>query len=256
MPSFAVRQVALCFPLILGSLPLAAQSSSYYLEFESQSLVLVNDSEKVIEAYSVRQPCARGAQLVTVILGSAHQSTQHRSLGGSGVIEPGERRNLGGGWIYRPDDHSCDALLEAVIFTDGSFGGKEAAVRSLKAQGDGTAASVHYWLDRIKGQNPDGSTLTSLLDEIKWRIAVDRRQLGQPAARLQDGPPPALWGYWFGRREEDQSLQFRFQREWSAMRADEALHRAKDYMAKRKADIGGDEGLQKLSTAFPPVSEP
>jgi hypothetical protein len=63
MPSFALRQGALCIPLILGYLPLAAQSSSYHLEFESQGLVLVNDSEKVIEAYSVRQTWDRGAPI-------------------------------------------------------------------------------------------------------------------------------------------------------------------------------------------------
>jgi hypothetical protein len=43
-----------CLPVILGSLPVAAQSSSYHLEFEdyagSKQVILVNDSEKPIEA--------------------------------------------------------------------------------------------------------------------------------------------------------------------------------------------------------------
>jgi len=49
-----------------------------------------------------------------------------------------------GGW-HRSDDHSGDPLVETVIFTDGNFEGKESAVRSLKAKGDGIAASVNYW---------------------------------------------------------------------------------------------------------------
>jgi hypothetical protein len=56
-----------CIPLILGYLPLAAQSSSCHLEF-SRDLILVKDSEKVIEAYSVRQRWDRGAQFKAGIL--------------------------------------------------------------------------------------------------------------------------------------------------------------------------------------------
>jgi hypothetical protein len=247
MPSFPLRQLALCIPLIVGYLPLAAQSSSYHLEFESQGLVLVNDSEKVIEAYMVREACDKFAGFTARIL---YVGTHG---GRSAVIKSGERRNLG---ISRPDDQSCDQLVDAVIFADGSFEGKEAAVRSLKAHSDGIAASVNYWVDRISRENPDGSTLASLLDEIKRRIANDKAQAGRYPAHLERETPPPLWEYWEGRWAVDHSLEERFQREWTAMKADEALHRARDYMVKRKADIDGDEGLQKLNTAFPPIAEP
>jgi hypothetical protein len=67
MSSLGVRAVVLCFSVILlsltlGCLPLAAQSSSYHLETDDrisgwQQVVLVNDSEKPIEAYAAYQHC-------------------------------------------------------------------------------------------------------------------------------------------------------------------------------------------------------
>jgi len=53
----------------------------------------------------------------------------------------------------------------------------------------------------------------------------------------------------------DSSLERRFQREWSAVTADEILYRVRNYMVKRKADIDGDEGLRKLNNTVPPISE-
>jgi hypothetical protein len=63
MPSLGARAVVFCFPVILGWLPLVAQSSSYHLEFDDdklgQRVILVNDSEKPMEAFAASQRCQR-----------------------------------------------------------------------------------------------------------------------------------------------------------------------------------------------------
>ena len=261
MPAFALRHVAFCIPLIMGHLPMAAQNSSYHVEFEPQGsrsfshLVLVNDSNKSIEAYSVLQTCGRYAQFDPNILGQGYQSSRFVPLRGeSGVIKPGERRTLRGGWSYRPGDRSCDAQVEAVLFTDGSFEGEDALVRGLKGLGDGEAASVNYWVDRIKSEEPDGSTLGLLLDEIKEHVADDKAEANRyPNRRYRDRP---LWEYWEGRLEVDLDIESLFPKDLSAVKPNDLLKRVTNYLEKRKTDIDGNETMQKLNTVFPPISAP
>jgi len=252
MAVFALRQFALRIPWILGCWPLAAQSARPHLEYEPKGslfqLVLVNDSEKAIEAFSVRQTCDKSGQFTAAILYKGLRGT-------SGVIESGEHRGLGGGWKLPSEDLACDAQLEAVFFADGSFEGNDAAVRSLKARGDGITASVNYWLDRIKREKTDGSTLGLLLDAIKQRVAADKVLQGQYPLNLERGIPPLLREYWEGRREVDAALEARFPRDLSTVKPNELLQRVTDYMEKRKADIDGTEALQKLNIVFPPISE-
>jgi hypothetical protein len=247
----ALRPVAFCIPLILGCLPLASQSARTHLEFEPKGsffqLVLVNDSEKAIEAFSVRQTCDKSGEFTAAILYNGLRGT-------NGVIESGEHRGLGGGWKSPSGDLACDAQLEAVFFADGSFEGNDAAVRGLKARGDGITASVNYWVDRIRREKTDGTTLGSLLDVIKQRVAVDKAQQGRYPLNREHGTPPLLREYWEGRREVDAALEARFPRDLFTVKANELLQRVTDYMEKWKADIDGTEALQKLNTVFPPIS--
>jgi len=252
MAVFALRQVGFCIPLIMGCLPLAAQSARPHLEFEphgsSFQLVLVNDSERAIEAFSVRQTCAKSGEFTAAILYNGLRGT-------TGIIESGEHRGVGGGWKSPSGDLACDAQLEAVFFADGSFEGNEAAVRGLKARSDGITASVNYWVDRIKREKPDGSTLGLLVDAIKQRVAADKAQQGRYPLNPEQGTPPLLWEYWEGMREVDSALAARFPRDLSTVNTNELLQRVTDYMERRKADIDGTEALQKLNSVFPPISE-
>jgi hypothetical protein len=252
MAVFALRQVAFRIPLLLGCLPLAAQSTRPHLEFEPKGslfqLVLVNDSEKAIEAFSVRQTCDKWGQFTAAILYNGLRGT-------SGVIESGDHRVLGGGWKLPSGDLACDAQLEAIFFADGSFEGSDAAVRGLKARGDGITASVNYWVDRIKREKTDGSTLGLLVDAIKQGVAADKAQQGRYSLNPAYGTSPLLWEYWEGRREVDSAFEARFPRDLSTVKANELLQRVTDYMEKRKTDIDGTEALQKLNTVFPPISE-
>jgi hypothetical protein len=252
MAVFALRQVGFCIPLIMGCLPLAAQSARPRLEFEPQGsffqLVLVNDSEKAIEAFSVRQTCDKSGEFTAAILYDGLRGT-------SGIIQSGEHRGLGGGWKSPSGDLACDAQLEAVFFADGSFEGNDAAVRGLKARGDGITASIHYWVDKIKREKSDGSTLGLLLDAIKQRLAADKAQQRRYPLNPEQGTPPLFREYWEGRREVDSALEARFPADLSTVKTNELLQRVTDYMEKRKADIDGTEALQKLNTVFPPISE-
>lgn len=257
MPTFSPRQAALCIPLILGSMPFAAQSSNYHVEFEPQGsqsfshLVLVNDSEKSIGAYSVLQTCGRYAQFTATILGNGETV-----LGPSGIIEPGKRRTLRGGWIYHANDLSCDPQVEAVFFTDGSFEGRDAAVRGLKALGDGEVANIDSWARRIERETPDGSTVGLLLNEIKQSIAFDKAEESKFPNHLDDVRFRPLWEYWEGKWAVDFDIESQFPTDLSAVTPTELLQRVANYVEKRKAAIDGNEAMQKLNTKFPPLSEP
>ena len=258
MPAFAPRHLAFCILLTLGCLPLAAQSSSYHVEFEPEEsrflshLALVNDSAKSIEAYSVIQTCGRYAQFAATILDNGQTS-----FGDNAVIGPGERRTLRGGWIFNPDVPSCDAQVEAVFFTDGSFEGKDAAVRGLKALGDGEAASIDYWADRIKKEKPDGSRLDSLRDEIKLRIDHEKAEESKYPNHLDDVRFRPLWEYFEGKLAVDFDIESLLPTDLSAMEPAELLRKVTDYVEKRKADIAANEVMQKLNTIFlPPIFEP
>ena len=206
----------------------------------------MNDSEKAIEAFSVRQRCDKSGEFTAAILYKGLRGT-------SGIIESGEHRELGGGWKSPSGDFACDAQLEAVFFAGGSFEGNNAAVRGLKARADSITASIHYWVDRIKREKTDGSTLGVLLDAIKQRVAADRAQQRRYPLNPEQGTPPLLRKYWEDRREADSALEARFSTDLSTVKTNERLQRVTDYMEKRKADIDGTgtaETEQRLSADF------
>jgi hypothetical protein len=188
MPSLGARAVVFCFPVILGWLPLVAQSSSYHLEFDDdklgQRVILVNDSEKPMEAFAASQRCQRagggsGADGSKDILfypseggGSDMQAADRSRPPRSGGLDTGARRKTF--LVMMSERGDCQNRITAVLFSDGSFEGDDAAVRSLKAQRDGLAGGVHYWADRIGREEPDGSTLNALLAEVRERMVADQ----------------------------------------------------------------------------------
>ena len=272
MSSLGARAVVFCFSVIFGWLPLAAQSFSYHLEFDdrilgSQQVILVNDSEKSIEAFGASQRChkARG--------GSGNDSTRdvldNPSINGvssdmqaavgsgpprSGVLETGARWRTA--IAIFPENGDCQNQITAVFFSDGSFEGEDAGVRGLKAHRDGLAAGIHYWADRISREKPDGSTLNALQAEIKQRMAEDQmKQQKFPIHITEVDTPPLLWQYWSGWLQVESTIEFHFPKDLSQGKASENFRRVADEINQWKTKIDGNLALQKLNIAFPAISE-
>jgi hypothetical protein len=112
MPSVALSRTALYVLMILGCLQLAAQSSRYHTETQSDGrsvgflfLVLVNDSNQPIEAYAGSRRCENPGGKPSVsqssamedVLDSPRGVSDRRMASGeggplrSGVLDPGAR---------------------------------------------------------------------------------------------------------------------------------------------------------------------
>jgi hypothetical protein len=278
MSSLRARAIVFCFPVILGWFPLAAQSSSYHLEFDDripghQPVILVNDSEKSIEAYGASQLCFK-AKVYTGVPNESRDVLDNPFNGAaSGVRAPDGRGPARGGVLEtgarwrtnmatRPD-WDCRTQVNAVLFSDGSFEGEDTAVRGLKARRDGLAAAIHYWADRISREKPDGSTLDALHDELKKRKAEDLLKQGKYRSQQHltfEGavpplPPPPLEQYWSGWLSVEANLEFQLSRSLTHEDAGENFRKLAEEIHQWKAKIDGNLALQKLNVAFPAISE-
>ncbi len=268
MSSLGVRAVVFCFPVILGLLPVAAQSSSYHLEFEdnagSKQVILVNDSEKPIEAFVASQRCQKatgGNGSVRDILFYPSkdiddmQAADRSGPPRSGVVDTGAR------WstflVMLPERGDCQNRITAVFFSDGSFEGDDAAVRNLKAGRDGLAAGVHYWAHRISREKPDGSTLNSLLAEVRERAVADEaKQLKYfRTGSHGDSSAQPLREYWASWVMVERDIELRFPKDIAHEEPSATLRRLADMINGWKAKIDGDIALQKLNMVFPAISE-
>jgi hypothetical protein len=278
MSSLGARAIVFCFLVILGWLPLAAQSSSYHLESDDraagrQPVILVNDSEKSIEAYGASQLCFK-AKVYTGVPNESRDILDNPFNGAasgmrapdgsgparSGVLETGARWRTN---MATLPDWDCRTQVNAVLFSDGSFEGEDTAVRGLKARRDGLAAAIHYWADRISREKPDGSTLDTLHDELKKRKAEDLLKQGKYRAQsnltfegaVPPVPPPVLEQYWSGWLSVDTNLEFQLSRYFTHENAGESFRKLADEINQWKTKIDGNLALQKLNVAFPVISE-
>jgi hypothetical protein len=272
MSSLAARVAVFCFLLVLGWLPLAAQSSSYHLEFDDlapghQDVFVVNDSEKSIEAFAASQRCWRsdgrvggGGYASRDILDFSFNGVPSDMRAADGglarraVLETGERWRTG--LTIFAENGNCQAQINAVLFSDGSFDGEDAAVRGLKAHRDGLAASANYWSDHVCREKPDGSTIDALHTALKQRVADDKaKQRMYFPDNMHGDTSPLFWHYWEGGLQMDRNLELHFPTELSQEKPAEALHKIADEIDEWKKKIDGNLALQKLNVTFPAISE-
>ena len=292
MVSSALRKVALCVLLTPGWIPLVGQTHDYHVLQEtppcaesttnepqtedsdhgdplsrppsrkhrkcpSTRLYLVNDSDKSIEAFAASEWCIHGtvAQLVDILIDGPNGMEPD----GEGVLpsslEPGAR------WLMFGVVPECDQKIEAVLFTDGSFEGSDDGLRALKARRDGVATSVNYWAYRLRQENPDGSTLGTLMNDAKDRFAEDTAEVVKhpdPTSENDLGKP--LWDYvrlyWKGRQEVDGNAQALAKGESAKEPARVTFERFMEQIYRRKKEIDDDLALKKLDSVFPQMSEP
>jgi hypothetical protein len=155
-----------------------------------------------------------------------------------------------------PERGDCQNRITAVLFSDGSFEGDDAAMRSVKAGRDGLAAAVHYWADRISQEKPDGSTLYAMLAEVKERIAADEaKRKKYPTITQRDPSAQPLWEYWSSQATVERDIELLFPKDLSREKPSETLRKVANMMNAWKTKIDSNLALQKLNTIFPPISE-
>jgi hypothetical protein len=235
------------------------------LEFEdnagSKQVILVNDSEKPIEAFAASQRCqdgsASGGVRDILFYPSKDIDMQAADRSGpprSGVLDTGAR------WstllVMFPERGDCQNRITAVFFSDGSFEGDDAPARSLKAGRDGLAAGVHYWADRISREKPDGSTLNALVAEVRARTAADwAKQNKYPTSGHRDSSAQPLWEYWESWLNVERTIESRCPNDLGQEKPSATLRKVADMINGWKTKIDGNIALQKLNAVFPAVSQ-
>lgn len=155
-----------------------------------------------------------------------------------------------------PERGDCQNQITAVLFSDGSFEGDDAAIRSLKAGRDGLAAAVHYWVDRISQEKPDGSTLYAMLAEVKDRLAADEaKRKKYPTSTQRDPSAQPLWEYWSSQATVEGDIELLFPKDLSLEKPSETLRKIANMMTSWKIKIDSNLALQKLNAVFPPITE-
>ena len=282
MSKLQARAVLFCFLFIMGWMPLVAQSSSYHLELDDptagpQQVIFVSDSEKSVDAFAVSQQCPREPNGTRTSAYGNHDILDSPFLRGvssdmrcaDGRLARGPVLETGECWrtalFVSPQKRDCQNEVTAIIFSDGSFEGEDAAVRGLKAHRDGLAAGVQYWAAKLSQEKPDGSTLLALFNEVERSKTEDQRKQRdhyRPRRMLEKDesalPQALLWLYWSGRVQVDTNLELRlngFIKGSSGVKtASEALRKIADEIDQWKTKIDSNPAQQKLDTAFPPLT--
>jgi hypothetical protein len=225
---------------------------------------LVNDSRQPIEAFYVSQHrdlC--GAYSIHDALqgwgstqGDIHGADSRPYRGAS--VEPGGWWN--GGFVshYTDNngDHECLVEIDAVIFGDGSYEGKEEVVQGLKAYRDGIRASVNDWSEKLKGESWDESSLSTLSAEAALREAGDRHQQSKyPFNPIRDETKPLMRWYWEGREQVEENTAIQLSSKLTGEEATGRIQKVAHIIALWKKKIDNDLSLQRLDAKFPPISE-
>jgi hypothetical protein len=256
---------------MLAPNPLPAQGSGYHVELSDErsghrEIILVNDSDKPIEAFHLVNRCASGgssAQMDT--LGSPYAVLSIDEPDGRrthrAAVEPGERWDTQSGTATLATKNGiqeCDTEVDAVLFGDGSHAGRDDVARSMKAKRDGIVASVNYWADRIGRENPDGSGLATLRNDAeRLAVADDAEKRMYPFNSLgDDAVRPLLYEYWLGRNQVDAYVALQVPKELNQDKAAVNLRKVVDFVAKWKNKIDSNLAMKNLNLEFPPVSVP
>ena len=251
--------------MLFGCVSLFAQTRHYRVRFapegQSVSTILINDSEKAIEAYSVSSRCqSRGAgprigdefDILTIPedSGEIHRSKKDVVISS---VEPGGQRRLGaisGG----PLPTGCEWTVESsgVIYADGTYEGDESVVRNLQARRDGVAASVKFWSDRFGQTNSGAPNASVTADEAMQLIQRDMAktmELCSHQARAREFT--LTCEYWRGRTEPDSSLQA-MERRFKDGPEERDIAGVFDKWEKK---IEGDMAMNKVGAVFPVPAE-
>jgi hypothetical protein len=247
MRNLSLRFTSISIFLSLVSLPVFAQNPSYHLQFSDGTsgwVILVNDSQKPIEAFTVKAACGTLSSTPTYdALEFSGGGTSHPAVKGlqPSIIQPGQRFFALVNLAPQPSGCAWQGQVAGVIYADGTYDGEESAVRDLQARRAGIAAALQYWTNvqllgheqTVAANGPSNAENLSQDDLAKTWAYTCRDE-------------PAVCAYWSGRRQVDQNV------------AHQMKHNAAmaPYLDRWTAKFDADEAFKKLQLTFPsPISE-
>jgi hypothetical protein len=261
-----VRSTAFSFLMLLAWLPLVAQTSSYHTTLSNDAsgapqIILVNDSNTPIEAFHILQQCQSGGSwssrdaldgpgmTASAIQGANGGQSQTLGVQPNGTWNAGFKTQIGA--------NVCGVVIDALFFADGSYQGKDAVVRSLKARRDGIAAGVSYWTNRFSALPPSGSNLSPLLAEATRLEAADlAMQNNYPFNPVSDVAEPLLRAYWAGKYQVDSNVANLLTQDLASTPASGNPPDVAGFIAGWQQMINSDLSMQKLNSTFPPITAP
>lgn len=248
------------------SLPMLAQSG-YHVEMPDgpqlptgtpKLVVLVNDSQKIIEAYHAKAVCKGNAgsrfaveqqrveqsgdtlwfpDSMGMMMAPGGKFTAQRPL-----IMPGDHFITGMHVERQPSGCTWEAEVDAVLYSDGTYGGSESGVRRLQAHRDGIVASVRFWEHIFRDMGtPDplmavDQSLAAIQAEAERRKNEDLTRIRFPGCASS----PVACEYWRGRQEMDHNIASQAKPGTSSRPPNEAYRRTAQFIDRlsRKIDHG------------------
>lgn len=247
MRTSSIRLASFSVLLSLSSLPVFAQTPAYHLELSDRTsgwVILVNDSQKPIEAFTVNATCGAVTTAPTYdALEFSGGGSPHPAVKGlqPSLIQPGQRFFAPVNLAPQPSGCAWHGEVAGVIYADGTYDGQESAVHDLQARRAGIAAALQYWSNEQLGGHEqrveaNGSTYAESL------AADDLSKTWSYTCRDE----PAVCAYWEGRRHVDQNVA-------QLMKRDAAMS---PYLDRWTAKFDADVAFKTLALTFPsPVIE-
>jgi len=262
MSAGSIRLV-FCLTIFCGSAPLLAQNRGYHLELSDRTsgwVILVNDSEKPIEAFYFSGQCndvnARGGAgtyftydaLQSSGTVSGHPGLDGKSLSQRDVAAPKGR------YVsmtkLAPQQSGCEwkGDISAVIYSDGSYEGDEMIARGMAAYRDGIAAGVEYWQQRFNHESPDTVGLDTVNADAQ---RLKKEDFGKSWSSSGCHTSTPQCEYWKGRYQVDSSVAM-----WLGGVAlkdthEEAYKKTAQIIERWQKKIDKNVALKRLDVTFP-----
>ena len=246
MRNLSLRFASLSIFVSLCSLPVFAQTPAYHLELSDGTsgwVILVNDSQKPIEAFTATATC--GAMTTTPTYDALEFSgggTSHPAVKGlqPSLIQPGQRFFALVNLAPQPSGCAWKGHVAGVIYADGTYDGEEIAIRDLQARRAGIAAALEYWTNFQLGH--EQTVASNGVNNAEELSQDDLAKTWAYTCRDQ----PAVCAYWSGRRQVDHNV------------AERMKHNApiSPYLDRWTAKFDANVAFKTLEVTFPsPLSE-
>ncbi|MFT4113721.1 hypothetical protein [Silvibacterium sp.] len=231
---------------------LAANSRGYHMELSDGSsgwVILVNDSQKPIEAFHFKGKCGNaGTATVHDALDSPYESISHRPTDEAmqeSVILPGVRFFSDQNLSPQPSGCTWAGDIDGVIYADGSYEGNENVVHALQARRDGILSAARFWVEATEGEAAGKFTPAVLAGEAQRLSDEDRKKMSNPGCREQ----PITCAYWNGREQVD--INMVGQMNADRQRGDTPYSHIAQFARKWREKAEADSALKALEISFP-----
>lgn len=255
---------AFCLGAICSCMPLFARSDSYHVELSNKTnglVILVNDSDKTIEAFHISSQCAAinatgsaGNVFTYDALDDPHTNGRTSFLGPDGklivqgdAIEPKGRMVTMVRLLSQPSGCAWRGNADAIIYADGSYEGNKMVVKGIAARRDGIVAGVAYWAEKLNS----GSDISPNLGAIR----TDAERLTQEDWAHKKlttcNSSPFACEYWAGRLQVDESVAMWLHNVAKDGTPDKAYKKTSKIVEGWQKKIDNNVALKKLDAVFP-----